>query len=55
VLIGDILLAVEEQPIRDADDLIAALSGDRVGRPVTVRIIRGGVLQTLTVVVGQKA
>jgi S1-C subfamily serine protease len=55
VLIGDILLAVEEQPIRDADDLIAALSGDRVGRPVTVRIIRGGVLQTLSVIVGQKS
>jgi S1-C subfamily serine protease len=54
MLIGDILLAVEEQPIRDADDLIAALSGDRVGKPVTVRIIRGGVLQILTVVVGQK-
>ncbi|BCX03351.1 MAG: serine protease [Candidatus Roseilinea sp.] len=55
LLIGDILLAVEGQPINDADDLMAALHGDRVGKPVAVRVSRGGVAQTLTVVVGQKS
>ncbi|MCS6849235.1 MAG: trypsin-like peptidase domain-containing protein [Anaerolineae bacterium] len=55
LLIGDILLAIEGQPINDADDLIAALQGDRVGKPVAVRVSRGGVAQTLTVVVGQKS
>lgn len=55
LLIGDILLTIEGQPINDADDLIAALQGDRVGRPVAVRVSRGGVAQTLTVVVGQKS
>ncbi len=55
LLIGDILLAVEGQPINDADDLMAALHGDRVGNPVAVRVSRGGVAQTLTVVVGQKS
>lgn len=55
LLIGDILLAVEGQPINDADDLMAALHGDRVGKPVTVRVSRGGVVQMLTVVVGQKS
>lgn len=54
LLIGDILLAVEGQPINDADDLMAALHGDRVGKPVTVRVSRGGIAQMLTVVVGQK-
>lgn len=54
LLVGDILLAVEGQPINDADDLVAALHGDRVGKPVTVRISRGGIPQTVTVVVGQK-
>jgi len=55
LLIGDILLAVEDQAINDADDLMAALHGDRVGKPVTIRVSRGGVVQTLSVVVGQKA
>jgi S1-C subfamily serine protease len=55
LLIGDIVLALEDQPIRDADDLIAALQGERVGKPAAVRVIRGGLLQTLTVVVGQKS
>ncbi|MFC1465256.1 MAG: S1C family serine protease [Candidatus Brachytrichaceae bacterium NZ_4S206] len=55
LLIGDILLAVEGQPINDADDLMAALHGDRVGKPVAVRVSRGGITQTLTVVVGQKS
>ncbi|PJF48257.1 MAG: signal protein PDZ [Candidatus Thermofonsia Clade 3 bacterium] len=55
LLIGDILLAVEGQPINDADDLMAVLHGDRVGKPVAVRVSRGGIAQTLTVVVGQKS
>ncbi len=55
LLIGDILLAVEGQPINDADDLMAALHGDRVGKPVSVRVSRGGIAQMLTVVVGQKS
>ncbi|MDW8352280.1 MAG: trypsin-like peptidase domain-containing protein [Anaerolineae bacterium] len=54
LLVGDILLAVEGQPINDADDLVAALHGDRIGKPVAVRVSRGGIPQTLTVVVGQK-
>lgn len=55
LLVGDILLTIEGQAINDADDLMAALQGDRVGKPVALQVSRGGVVQTLTVVVGQKS
>jgi S1-C subfamily serine protease len=35
------------------DDLLARLSGDRVGAAVPVRIVRGGQVQELTVVIGE--
>lgn len=55
VMVGDILIAVAGQPVRDADELLALLSGDRVGQPVQIELLRGGSPQLLTVVVGQRS
>ena len=41
LLLGDTIVALDEQPVRDIDDLMALLSGDRVGSAVPVRG-RGG-------------
>jgi S1-C subfamily serine protease len=55
LLMGDTIVAFDGQPMRHLDDLLAALSGDRVGQPAKVRIIRGGQLQEQTVTVGEQA
>ncbi|MCG8351235.1 MAG: S1C family serine protease [Chloroflexales bacterium] len=54
LLVGDILVALDNQPVDDTDDLQALLTGDRVGKAVPVTIIRGGTLQTVSVTVGQR-
>jgi S1-C subfamily serine protease len=54
LMVGDILLSIEGQAVNDADDLLAALNGDRVGKPVTIKVTRGGAAQDVSVVVGQR-
>jgi len=48
ILIGDIVVAVAGQPVRDAEELQATLGPDRVGVPTPISILRGGELQELT-------
>lgn len=55
VLLGDILVALDNQPVQDPDDLQALLTGDRVGRAVPVTVLRGGALQTLQITIGERA
>jgi len=54
VMIGDILVALEGSPLRDTDDVQSFLGGERVGKPVSAKIIRGGSLKELTLVVGER-
>ena len=54
LLVGDILVALEGQDLGDPSDLIAALGAERIGRPVSLRVIRGGELQTIAVTVGER-
>jgi S1-C subfamily serine protease len=53
IFMGDTLVSLAGQPIRHLDDLLAALSGDRVGTTVKARVVRGGQLSDLNVVVGE--
>lgn len=54
LLLGDTIVALDGQPVRHMDDLLALLSGDRVGETMPVRIVRGGQVQELKVVVGER-
>jgi S1-C subfamily serine protease len=54
MLLGDILVGIDGQPVNDTDDLQALLMSDRAGKTVPVEVIRGGTLQTLQVTVGQR-
>ena len=54
LLVGDILLGIDGHAINDADDLLAALSGDKVGKPAAVQVLRGGASHSVTVTVGQR-
>jgi S1-C subfamily serine protease len=54
LLVGDILLSIEGSAINDADDLLSALGGDRVGKAVSIKVMRGGTAQDVSVTVGQR-
>jgi S1-C subfamily serine protease len=49
LFLGDTLVALGESPVRHMDDLFNGLDGERIGKPLAVRIIRGGQLVDLTV------
>ncbi len=55
LLQGDVILAVDGQPVHRLDDLMALLSADRVGTSVALRLVRGGQVQDLSVVIGERA
>jgi S1-C subfamily serine protease len=54
LLLGDILVSIDGKAVADTDDLQAHLSGDRVGATVAAEVIRGGVLQALSLTIGQR-
>ena len=54
LLLGDVLVSLAGQVIVDTDDLQALLTGEHVGKPVPVEVIRGGAVQTLQVTIGQR-
>ncbi len=54
VLPGDILLDLDGTPVRRVRALSAALGREQIGKSVSLRLLRAGVLQTLTVVVAPR-
>jgi S1-C subfamily serine protease len=54
LLIGDILLALDDRPVSDPGDVLGALGGDRIGQPVALEVARGGRAERLTVTVGER-
>ena len=54
LLVGDILVGIGGRAVEDPDDIFVALSGDTVGKPIDVRVLRGGHAQTLRVSVGMR-
>jgi S1-C subfamily serine protease len=45
---GDIIVALDGVPIAGADDLVRALTGDKIGRQVALEVLRGTERLTLT-------
>ena len=54
LLVGDILIAVNGQPVGDPDDLFAVLKSETVGTAISVEILRGGRPETVQVTVGER-
>jgi len=55
LFLGDTLVALDGQPIRHMDDLMALLTGDRVGKSVSITVIRGGEKISRAVVIGERS
>jgi S1-C subfamily serine protease len=54
LLQGDVLVRVDGAAVRQLDDLQGLLTGERVGKAVTVQIVRAAQVHEQQVVVGQK-
>lgn len=54
LMVGDILVGIEDQPVEDHDQLLGKLTGDVVGRETPLQVVRGGEPQTLQVTVGER-
>lgn len=49
VIVGDVILDLDGQPVSSPDDLLDLLRGARVDQPVTLRVLRGGVPADVTI------
>ena len=54
LMLGGILVELDGQTITDAEDLQTLLTNDRVGKTIPIDVIRGNILQTVQVTVGQR-
>jgi S1-C subfamily serine protease len=54
LLVGDLLFEFDRQPIASPEDLLALLLGDRVGREIPIRVLRGGTVLDARVRVGER-
>ena len=54
VIVGDVILALDGHPISAPEDLLDLLAGDRVGKPATLHLLRGGSPTDLSVIVGER-
>jgi len=52
LMVGDIIVAVDSQLVRDHDELFACLSDDVVDKSTPVEVLRGGQPQTIDVKIG---
>jgi len=51
---GDIILDLDGKPVGDARGLSRMFGPDRVGKPVSLRILRAGAVKELTATVGAR-
>jgi S1-C subfamily serine protease len=54
LLVGDVVVGFDGEAIRHHDDLLARLTGDRVGKTVPIEVIRGGDVRTLSIEVAEQ-
>lgn len=51
---GDTIVALENHPLREPEALIRALTGDMVGKKVTLKVVRGGEVREMPVTIGER-
>lgn len=54
LLIGDVLVSVSGQPVRDTEDLLAQLGPERVNQTTPLRVVRGGETHEASVTIGER-
>ncbi len=54
LLVGDIIVAIAGQPVMDPDELLAALTGEVVGKATPIQVLRGGSPTNITITIGAR-
>jgi S1-C subfamily serine protease len=54
LVLGDTIVTLDGDHIRQHDDLLAFMTPDCIGQTVSVQLLRGGQIQVLQVVVGER-
>jgi S1-C subfamily serine protease len=54
LMVGDIIVGFAGAPLSDPDELLTRLTGEVVGKPTPVEVLRGGQLQEITVTIGDR-
>jgi len=54
IVIGDILVSLEGHPVAQLEDIQSRLHGQAIGRPVTAKFVRGGTIQEVSIVIGER-
>ena len=54
LLVGDVIVAFDGEPVQEPDDLVARLRGNKLGKAVPVTVIRGASAQDVTVTIGER-
>lgn len=52
--LGDTIVGIEETAVQNHDDLLALLSTDRIGKKVSLQLLRGGKSKKVSVTVGER-
>ena len=55
VLVGDLLFEFDGHPVESPEELLDLLLGDRVGKSVVLKVLRGGTAVDLPIIVGERA
>ena len=54
LLLGDIIIAIDGHEMADPSDVLAALGSERVGKPISVRLVRAGEVRDVKVTVAER-
>jgi S1-C subfamily serine protease len=54
LLVGDVIIAIGGKPVAEPEDVLKVLSGDTSGRTLSLELVRGGRLETVEVLIGER-
>jgi S1-C subfamily serine protease len=54
LLVGDVILAIGGKPVAEPEDVLEVLHGDTAGRSLALDIVRGGRLDRLEILIGER-
>jgi S1-C subfamily serine protease len=54
ILVGDVILAADGQTIGSPEELLDWLTGERIGKAATLRLVRGGKPTEVSVTIGER-
>ena len=54
LLLGDVIVSIDKRPVAEPEDVLKVLTGDTAGRPLTLELVRGGRLESVEVLIGER-